>query len=51
MWPHLPKSTPHPHSMGSNNNRTTLIAEMDAAEDAVAVDVRAAHMVAEVVEP
>ncbi len=51
MSPPLPKSTPRPHSIGSNNNPTTLIAAMVAAEDAVAVDVRTAHPVAGVVEP
>jgi hypothetical protein len=51
MWPRLPKFTPRPHSMGSNNNPTTLITAMVAAEDAVTVDVRTAHAVAGVVEP
>ncbi len=51
MWPCLPKSMPCPHSMSSNNNPTTLIVAMVAAEDAVAVDVHAAHAVVELVEP
>jgi hypothetical protein len=51
MRPRLPKSMPHPHSMGSNNNPTTLIAAMVTAEDAVVVDVHAVHAVVGVVEP
>ncbi len=51
MWPRLSKSTPRPHYMGSNSNPTTLLAALVVAEDAVLVDVRAAHAVAEVVEP
>ncbi len=51
MCPRLPKSMPRPHSMGSNNNPTTLLAAMVVAEDAVAVDMCTAHAVAGVVEP
>ncbi len=51
MWPRLHKSTPRPHSMGSNNNPTTLIAAVVAMEDAVVVDMHTAHTVAGVVEP